>query len=188
MYKNIAIFASGSGSNAENIIRYFINSQLFKFPLIISNRADAYVHRRAENLNVRSVTFTRKDFETGESVLHLLRQYQIDAIVLAGFLLKIPGLIIDAFPDKMINIHPALLPRHGGKGMYGDHVHQAVRASGDKETGITIHFVNKHYDDGAIIFQAACAVEPSDSYQDIARKVHELEYLHFPRVIEMVFG
>lgn len=188
MPKNIAIFASGSGSNAENIIQYFKKSKELSFPLIISNKADAYVHQRAKNLNIKSVSFKKQDFETGEEILDLLHKFKIDAIVLAGFLLKVPESIINAYPDQIINIHPALLPKFGGKGMYGDHVHKAVRASGDTETGITIHFVNKHYDDGNIIFQAKCTVEPHDSYEDIARKVHELEYKHFPKVIEMIFG
>lgn len=188
MPKNIAIFASGSGSNAENIIRFFENSSKFHFPIIISNRQDAFVHERAKKLNVKSETFKKQDFETGEKILDLLKKLDIDIIVLAGFLLKVSELIVDAFPDKIINIHPALLPKFGGKGMYGDHVHKAVRSSGDTESGITIHFVNKHYDDGNIIFQAKCTVEPHDSYEDIARKVHELEYEHFPKVVEMVFG
>ncbi len=188
MIKNIAIFASGSGSNAENIIRYFQNSGLFLFPIIISNKPDAYVHQRAKNLKVKSVTFGKPDFETGEAILELLQQYKVDAIVLAGFLIKVPDLLINAFPDRIINIHPALLPNYGGKGMYGDHVHKAVRASGDTESGITIHFVNKQYDDGNIIFQAKCTVEPTDGYDEIAQKVHALEYEHFPKVIEMIFG
>ena len=188
MPKNIAIFASGSGSNAENIVRYFQNSEDFSFPLIISNKSDAYVHERAKNLNIKSVSFKKVDFESGEEILVLLQDHRIDAIVLAGFLLKVPETIINAFPDHIINIHPALLPKFGGKGMYGDHVHKAVRASGETESGITIHFVNKHYDDGNIIFQAKCIVEHTDSYEDIANKVHALEYEHFPKVIEMVFG
>lgn len=188
MPKNIAIFASGSGSNAENIIRYFQNSTNFRFPIIISNRAEAYVHERAKNLNIESISFKKQDFETGEKILELLKELDIDAIVLAGFLLKVPESIVDAFPDKIINIHPALLPKFGGKGMYGDHVHKAVRTSGETESGITIHFVNNHYDEGNIIFQAKCTVEPTDSYVDIARKVHELEYEHFPKVIEMILG
>ncbi len=188
MPKNIAIFASGSGSNAENIVRYFQNSEDFSFPLIISNKSDAYVHERAKNLNIKSVSFKKVDFESGEEILALLQDHRIDAIVLAGFLLKVPETIINAFPDHIINIHPALLPKFGGKGMYGDHVHKAVRASGETESGITIHFVNKHYDDGNIIFQAKCIVEHTDSYEEIANKVNELEYEHFPKVIEMVFG
>ncbi len=188
MPKNIAIFASGSGSNAENIVKYFKNSDLFHFPLIVSNRADAYVHERAKKLNINSVTLKKSAFETGETVLELLREYNIDVIVLAGFLLKVPELLINAFPDKIINIHPALLPKFGGKGMYGDHVHRAVKAARETESGITIHFVNKNYDEGNIIFQAKCIVEPTDSYEDIAEKVHKLEYEHFPKVIEKVFG
>lgn len=188
MSKNIAIFASGSGSNAENIIRYFQNSSVFRFPVIISNKAEAYVHERAKKLNINSVTFKKQDFETGERILQLLCELDVDAIVLAGFLLKVPELLVESFPDKIINIHPALLPKYGGKGMYGDHVHRAVRASGDTESGITIHFVNQHYDDGNIIFQAKCTVEPTDTYEDIAGKVHALEYEHFPKVVEMVFG
>ncbi len=188
MPKNIAIFASGSGSNAENIIKYFQNSDLFRFPLIISNRANAYVHGRAKSLNVKSVTFIKSDFETGEAILEILQEHNVDVIVLAGFLLKVPELLINAFPDRIINIHPALLPKFGGKGMYGDHVHKAVKAAGETESGITIHFVNKHYDEGNTIFQAKCLVEPTDSYEEIAEKVHALEYEHFPKVIEMVFG
>lgn len=188
MIKRIALFASGSGSNVENIISYFQDSKRFCFPVIISNKEDAYVHERAKKLGVQSVFFRKSDFETGEDVLNLLHKYDIDAVVLAGFLLKVPELIINAFPDRIINIHPALLPKFGGKGMYGDRVHQAVRASGDFESGISIHFVNKHYDDGNIIFQAKCVIEHTDSYEDIARKVHELEYEHFPKVIEMLWG
>ncbi|NLO72112.1 MAG: phosphoribosylglycinamide formyltransferase [Porphyromonadaceae bacterium] len=188
MAKNIAIFASGSGSNAENIIKYFENSNVFNFPVIISNRKNAYVHERANRLNINSVTFSKSDFETGEAILEILRENRVDAIVLAGFLLKIPEILINAYPDKIINIHPALLPKYGGKGMYGDHVHRAVRASGDTESGITIHYVNKNYDEGNIIFQAKCNVESTDSYEDIANKVHALEYEHFPKVVEMVFG
>ena len=186
MPKNIAIFASGSGSNAENIIRFFSRSDLFHFPVIVSNRADAFVHRRAEDLNIRSVTFGRKEFETGEAVLELLREYRVDAIVLAGFLLKVPELLIDAFPERIINIHPALLPKFGGKGMYGDRVHQAVVESGETESGITIHYINENYDEGAVIFQAKCDVLPGDSAADVAQKVHELEYRHFPAVIEEI--
>lgn len=188
MPKNIAIFASGSGSNAENIIRHFQNSEEFHFPIIVSNRLDAPVHDRAKKLQVESVSFPRKDFETGEKILHLLNELEVDGIILAGFLLKVPEVIVGAFPDKIINIHPALLPKYGGKGMYGDRVHQAVRGAGDTESGITIHFVNNQYDDGNIIFQAKCIVEPTDSYEDIARKVHLLEYEHFPKVIETIFG
>lgn len=188
MQKKIAIFASGSGSNAENIIRYFQDSTTLCFPLIISNKVDAYVHERAKSLHVTSLTYGKSDFETGESVLVALQKEAIDYIILAGFLLKIPTTIIHSFPDRIINIHPALLPNYGGKGMYGDHVHRAVRASGDVESGITIHYVNEHYDDGNIIFQKKCLIEPTDSYEDIAQKVHALEYEFFPKVIETIWG
>ncbi len=188
MIRNIAIFASGSGSNAENIINYFDRKGLFHFPLIVSNRASAYVHERAARLGVESVTFSKEDFTTGEKIVELLHQRQVDAIVLAGFLLKIPDALIDAFPNRIINIHPALLPKFGGKGMYGDHVHRAVRDSGDTESGITIHYVNNRYDEGAIIFQAKCSVNPQDSFEDIAENVHRLEYEHFPKVIEEIWG
>ena len=180
----IALFASGSGSNAENIIRYFEKNENFVFPVIVSNKADAYVHKRAENLQIPSYTFSKEDFFIGGKVLDLLKKNEIDAIVLAGFLLKVPQSLIDAYSEKIINIHPALLPKYGGKGMYGDKVHQAVKAAGEKESGITIHYVNENYDEGNIIFQAKCLVEPHDTPETIAEKVHHLEYEHFPKVIE----
>lgn len=184
---NIAIFASGSGSNAQNIIQYFEQSNHFIFPLIVTNKADAYVHQRAKALNIKSVNFSKDEFASGENILKLLSEYGIDAIVLAGFLLKVPESLIKAYPERIINIHPALLPKFGGKGMYGDNVHRAVRDSGDTESGITIHYVNQNYDEGNIIFQAKCPVVPTDSYEDIAQKVHELEYAHFPKVIEQLW-
>lgn len=185
---NIAILASGSGSNAENIIRNFKNSGYFRFPLIISNRVDAYVHERARTLNIGSVTFSAKEFKTGERVLQLLREEKIDAVVLAGFLLKVPENIVDAYPNAIINIHPALLPSYGGKGMYGEHVHRAVFEAGEKESGITIHYVSNEYDEGDIIFQAKCTIERGDRPEDIARKVQQLEHEHFPKVIEQIWG
>lgn len=184
---NIAIFASGSGSNAENIIRVLRTNPAFRFPLIVSNKSDAQVHRRAENLNVKSVTLPREAFADGEKVLETLKEHGIDGIVLAGFLLKMPASIIEKYPNKIINIHPALLPKYGGKGMYGARVHQAVKDAGETKSGITIHYVNENYDEGNIIFQAACAVAPNDTPDDIAEKVHALEYKHFPRVVEEVF-
>jgi len=180
--KRIALFASGSGSNAENIIRYFSNSSELEFPFIISNRPDAPVHERAKNLKVPSYYFSKSDFETGK-VLKFLQDQAIDLLVLAGFLLKIPENLLTAFPNRIINIHPALLPKYGGKGMYGLYVHEAVVAAGEKESGITIHYVNENYDEGKIIFQAKCPVFPDDSPEDVATKVHTLEYEHFPRVI-----
>lgn len=183
----IALFASGSGSNAENIIRYFEGRADFSFPLVVSNRADAYVHERAKALGVPSVTFPREDFVDGTRVQERLQAERVDAVVLAGFLLRVPQVLIDAFPGRIVNIHPALLPKFGGKGMYGHHVHEAVKAAGETESGITIHHVNGQYDEGDIIFQARCPISPDDTPDDIARKVHELEYEHYPRVIEQLW-
>jgi len=180
--KRIALFASGAGSNVENIIRYFSNSGELEFPLIVSNRPDAQVHERAKKYKIPSFVFMKNDFEDG-TVLKLLQEKAIDLIVLAGFLLKVPDNLIEAYRDRIINIHPALLPKFGGKGMYGSHVHEAVVASMEKETGITIHYVNENYDEGKVIFQAKCPVLPADSPDDVAAKVHALEYEHFPRVI-----
>lgn len=181
---NLAIFASGNGSNAENIIRYFLKSERIRVALILSNREDAFVHTRAQALGVPSRSFRKAEFDEGKSVLDALQAYSVDFIVLAGFLLKVSPPILEAYPDRILNIHPALLPKHGGKGMYGDRVHRAVIDAGDTESGITIHYVNEHYDEGAILFQARCQVLPTDSADDVAQKVHELEYLHFPKVIE----
>jgi len=194
MKKNVAILASGSGSNAENIIEFFKgkNSKEFKdskdngeicFPVIVSNKEDAYVHERAKKLGIPSYTFKKMDFENGK-VLELLQKYQIDFIILAGFLLKVPKNLLRAYPNKIVNIHPALLPKFGGKGMYGSHVHEAVVAAGEKESGITIHYVNENYDEGQIIFQAKCEVLPTDTPDNVAKKVHALEYEFFPKVIE----
>lgn len=182
----IAIFASGSGSNAENIVHYFSGSSEFQFPLIISNQTNAYIHKRAETLKIPSFTFTKEQFFDAKPVLELLTEYNIDAIVLAGFLLKIPTLLIQHFPDKIINIHPALLPKFGGKGMYGARVHQAVKEAGETETGITIHYVNENYDDGNIVFQARCPVSADDTAEMIAAKVHLLEHEYYPQVIEKI--
>ena len=181
---NIAIFASGNGSNAENIIRYFLKSEWIRVALILSNREDAFVHTRAQALGVPSRSFRKVEFEEGKPVLDALQAYSVDFIVLAGFLLKVSQPILEGYPDRILNIHPALLPKHGGKGMYGDRVHQVVVNAGDTESGITIHYVNEHYDEGTILFQARCKVLPTDSVDDVAQKVHELEYLHFPKVIE----
>ena len=183
----IAIFASGSGSNAENIVHYFSGSRQFQFPLIISNQPNAYIHKRAETLKIPSFTFTKEQFFDAKPVLELLTEYNIDAIVLAGFLLKIPTLLIQHFPDKIINIHPALLPKFGGKGMYGIKVHQAVKEAGETETGITIHYVNENYDDGNIVFQARCPVSADDTAEMIAAKVHLLEYEYYPQIIEKIW-
>jgi phosphoribosylglycinamide formyltransferase-1 len=182
--KNIAIIASGSGTNAENVIRYFKNSATVRVALILSNRPGAGVHERAKRLGVPSFTFTNAAFSEGTSVLRKLSDYDTHFIVLAGFLLKISAEIIHAYPGRIVNIHPSLLPGYGGKGMYGDHVHQAVVAAKETQTGITIHYVNEHYDDGAVVFQKACPVFPADTAADVAARVHELEYDCYPRIIE----
>lgn len=184
----IAIFASGSGSNAENIANYYSKSSVFEFPLIISNKADAFVHERAKKLQIPSFTFSREEFLAGDKIITLLNEHDIEYIVLAGFLLKIPTVLVDAYPNKIINIHPALLPKFGGKGMYGHHVHQAVVDAGETESGITVHYVNGNYDEGNIIFQAKCPVLPTDTADTIAEKVHALEYEHFPRIIGEIWG
>ena len=182
--KKIAIFASGSGSNAENIARYFKNNKYIKVDVILSNRKNAYVLKRAEKLNIPSYLFTKDELYHTNKIKDLLLNRGIDLIVLAGFLLLIPRHLIEAFPNRIINIHPALLPKYGGKGMYGDRVHQKVYENEDTESGITIHYVNENYDDGQIIHQEKFSVEPKDNVDDIAQKAHELEYKHYPRVIE----
>ncbi|MDD2314847.1 MAG: phosphoribosylglycinamide formyltransferase [Proteiniphilum sp.] len=182
----IAIFASGSGSNAENIANYFKSSTDIGVALILSNKQDAYVHERAKKLGIPSFTFTKAEFADGTEILEILREYEIDFIVLAGFLLKVSKSLLEAYPGRIVNIHPALLPKHGGKGMYGDRVHQAVLDAGETESGITIHYINEHYDEGDIIFQATCKVEPDDNFEMLAARVHALEYTHFPSVIEAV--
>ena len=180
----IAIFVSGSGTNCENIIRYFQGSERYHMSLVVSNRPDAYALERAKRLGVPSAVVPKADLSREEIILPLLRQYQIDFIVLAGFLPMVPDLLIDAFPRRIVNIHPALLPRHGGKGMWGHHVHEAVKAAGDTETGITIHYVTPVCDGGEIIAQFSTPLSPEDTPDTIAAKVHELEMAHFPRVLE----
>ena len=182
----IALFASGSGTNAENIAKYFTNNPLIKVSVIVSNNPHAYVHQRASALCIPSYSFTNDSFKDGKELLQLLAKYEIDFIVLAGFLLKIPDILLQRYPKKIINIHPALLPKYGGKGMYGDHVHKKVIEMGDTKSGITIHYVNQKYDEGEIIFQESCIISPKDSYEDVAKKVHDLEYAHFPHIIEGV--
>ncbi|MBB3187348.1 phosphoribosylglycinamide formyltransferase [Microbacter margulisiae] len=182
----IAIFASGSGTNAENITRYFNNQEAIKVALIVSNNSNAYVLQRALQLNVPTEICLKHELLDSQLVLSLLKKYEVDWIILAGFLLKIPDYLLEAYPKRIINIHPALLPKFGGKGMYGHHVHQAVVDAGATESGITIHYVNERYDEGDIIFQAKCRVFASDTPDDVAAKIHELEQMHFPKVIEHV--
>lgn len=183
---NIAIFVSGSGSNCENIIRYFSNRNDVNIKLVISNRADAYALIRAKNLNVESVVIPKSDFGKQTEVLNLLRNHEINFIVLAGFLLMIPDWLINAYPRRMINLHPALLPKFGGKGMYGHHVHEAVKAAGETETGMTVHWVSNVCDGGEIIEQFRTPLTPNDTPDTIADKEHVLEMEHFPQIIERV--
>jgi phosphoribosylglycinamide formyltransferase-1 len=184
--KNIIIFASGSGTNAENIINYFHSSNFAQVSHIVSNKADAYVLKRSELLNINALFFPKKDFYENDNVLDFLLNENPDLIVLSGFLLLLPSNIVSVFPKKIVNIHPALLPKYGGKGMYGDNVHKAILENQEVETGITIHYVNEKYDDGDIIFQKSCTVYPFDSMSSLKERVHKLEYEYFPKVIEKV--
>ncbi len=183
--KRIVIFASGSGSNAENIISFFKTKITATVTHVLTNKQHAKVLDRCKRLEVSSLVFDRNDFTETDKVLDFLKK-EADYIILAGFLWRIPAKIVEAFPGKIINIHPALLPKYGGKGMYGMHVHRAIRENNEEETGITIHFVNENYDEGAIIFQAKTVIVEQDSPEDIAQKVHELEYQYFPETIEKV--
>ena len=183
---NLAIFVSGSGTNCENIIRYFQNNQQVNISLVISNKADAYALVRAKHLNVETAVLPKSDFNNRELVLGLMSDYRIDFIVLAGFLLMIPDWLIDAYEHRMVNLHPALLPKFGGKGMYGHHVHESVKAAGETETGMTVHWVTNVCDGGEIIEQYKTVISPDDTPDDIAEKEHELEMEHFPKVIERV--
>jgi phosphoribosylglycinamide formyltransferase 1 len=180
----IAIFASGSGSNAENIANYFSNNPSVEVSLILTNNPNAFVLERAKKLGIKSLVFNKEQFLKTDEIVHFLLKNDINLIVLAGFLLKIPKNLIKAFPNKIVNIHPALLPKYGGKGMYGDKVHQSVIENKETESGITIHYVNEHYDEGEVIFQAKCEIAPTDTPNDLAAKIHELEYEHFPKVVE----
>ena len=183
---NIAIFVSGSGSNCENIIRYFQTNEQVNIALVVSNRADAYALTRAKNLNVPSVVLPKADFNNEEKVLKLMADHRIDFIVLAGFLLMIPDWLIAAYQRRMINLHPALLPKFGGIGMYGHHVHEAVHKANETETGMTVHWVSNVCDGGEIIAQFRTPITPDDTPDDIADKEHILEMEHFPQVIEAV--
>lgn len=184
--KKIVVLASGSGSNAENIVNYFKNDSNVEISAFITNNPDAFVIERANKLGVECKIFNRDAFyKTGE-VFRFLTEGGFDLIVLAGFLWLVPEDIVAHFPNRIINIHPALLPKYGGKGMYGDNVHKAVVANKEQESGITIHFINEKYDEGEYVFQTKCVVEPSDSYEDVAAKIHALEYKYFPEVIKQV--
>lgn len=180
----LAIFCSGSGTNAENIIRYFQGHTAIATAVVLANKPKAYALTRARNLGVPTEVFSKADFNTETSIIPLLALYNVTHIVLAGFLLLVPETLIKAFPDKIVNIHPALLPKFGGKGMYGLNVHQAVKDKAETETGITIHLVNQQYDKGEILFQATTKLEKLDTVEEIAHKVQQLEYQYFPKVIE----
>ena len=184
--KKVALFASGSGSNVQNISEYFQSNPHVEINLVLSNNPNAYVLERAKKLGIPTHVFTRDTFYNTREVVKILEEAQTDFIVLAGFLWLVPQNLIHAFPNRIINIHPALLPKYGGKGMYGSKVHEAVILNGEKESGITIHYVNKHYDKGSVIFQARCTVNPDDSPESLAKKVHQLEYEHYPKIIEQL--
>jgi len=182
--KKIAIFASGSGTNAQRIAEYFANHPTIKIELILSNKQNAYVLERAKKLNIPAIVFNREELKSKTGIVSFLKEKKIDLVVLAGFLWLIPPAFIAAFSKKIVNIHPALLPKYGGKNMYGMKVHEAVIAAGETESGITIHLVDELYDHGEIICQAKCKICENDTAEILANKIHELEYVHFPRVIE----
>jgi phosphoribosylglycinamide formyltransferase-1 len=190
--RNLAIFASGSGTNAENLIKYFSDHPEFRVAVVLCNKPDAFVLQRAERLGVPSVVFDKSQLvcssdstEEGKpSVAAILKQYDAFALILAGFLMRIPPHLIEAWPRRIINIHPALLPKYGGKGMHGMHVHEAVVAANEIESGITIHLVDEQYDHGKTLFQAKCEVLPCDTAMDVAAKIHLLEQEHFPTVVD----
>lgn len=184
--KRIVVFASGSGTNAENIINYFNQSDYARVELVLTNNSNAQVLERCKRLNTSALSFNRFSFYEQPHIEALLLSVNPDLIVLAGFLWKFTEKLLTHFPEKVINIHPALLPKYGGRGMYGMHVHEAVVNNKEKETGITIHYVNEHYDEGHIIFQATCDVDPDNSAQDVANKIHKLEMEHFPKVVESI--
>lgn len=182
----MAVFASGAGSNAEKLIHYFKSSEAGRVALVVCNKPGAGVLAIAEKENIPTLLLEKERFFRGDAYVPYLREQKIDFIILAGFLWKIPQPLISAYPKRIVNIHPALLPKYGGKGMYGQYVHEAVLNAGEVETGISIHYVDEHYDNGDIIFQTACPVLPGDKPGDIANRVHQLEHMHYPRVVERV--
>lgn len=181
----LAVFVSGGGTNLENIINYFSANEQVEVSMVVSNKADAYALQRAKNHGIPNAVISRKQFTEDEATV-MAAVKDCDFIILAGFLVKVPDYLIDAYPKRIINIHPALLPKYGGKGMYGHHIHEAVKAAGEKETGITIHFVNNELDAGEHIAQFKVALSDEDTSDTIAAKIHELEQAHFPKVIESV--
>ena len=185
---NIAIFVSGSGTNCENLIKYFADSERVNIALVVSNKSDAQALERAEKLGVPTAVTPKADLNDPNVMLPLLKRYDIGFIVLAGWLPLIPNFLIEAYPHKIINIHPALLPKYGGKGMWGHHVHEAVKAAGETETGMTVHWVTPVCDAGEIIAQYKVVLSPDDTVEDIAEKEHQLEMNHFPKVVEEVIN
>ncbi|MGB4776664.1 MAG: phosphoribosylglycinamide formyltransferase [Daejeonella sp.] len=186
MKKRIAIFASGSGSNAQKIMEHFKKHAYAEVVLILSNNAEAYVLQRADNFEMPTHIFDKHEFYQTDDIVNLLKNLHIDMVVLAGFLWLIPPNLLQAFPDQIINIHPALLPKFGGKGMYGDKVHQSVLESGEEESGITIHFVNDNFDEGEIIYQSRFRIEKEDDLEMLRFKVQQLEHQYYPKIIEQV--
>lgn len=182
--KNIAIFASGSGTNAENIIKHFLGSKIAKVRIVLCNKQDAFVLKRAEKYGIPTFVFSKEDLISTPKIIDILDDNEIDVIVLAGFLLLMPSNIVDKYRGKILNIHPALLPSYGGKGMYGDNVHKSVIASSEAVSGITIHHVNEQFDSGDIIFQAKTQIDSNDTFDTLAQKIHLLEQKYFPSVIE----
>lgn len=183
--KKVVVFASGAGTNAENLVRYFSNHQEIVIPFVLSNAPNAKVHEKMASLGIPSYTFTKTAFTDG-TVLRMLQEHQVDFIVLAGYMLLIDNEMLEAYYQRIVNIHPSLLPKYGGKGMHGDKVHEAVVAAGEKESGITIHYLNERYDEGDVVFQAVCEVLPTDTPDDVAAKVHALEYEWYPKVVEQL--
>ena len=188
MKKRIVIFASGSGTNTENIIKYFKQSKIGEVVLVLSNKKDAKVLEKSKNHNIKSLYFNKETLFSEDGILKTLQETKPDLIVLAGFLWKFPETILKEYPNKVINIHPALLPKYGGKGMYGNYVHEAIIANKEPETGITIHYVTENYDEGAIIFQKKTPLSTNETPETVAEKVHTLEYEHFPKVIEKLLS
>lgn len=184
--KRIAIFASGSGSNAQKIMEHFKRSDEAEIVLILVNNPEAYVLQRADNFEIPTHIFDRHEFYDTDNIVKMLKNLQVDLIVLAGFLWLVPKNLLLAFQNKIINIHPALLPKFGGKGMYGDNVHRAVLAAGEEESGITIHFVNENFDEGEIIHQSRFKIEPEDDLEMLKFKIQQLEHLHYPKVVENI--
>jgi len=182
----IAIFASGSGSNAENIILHFLENKGVEVALVLSNKSDAFVLERAKKYSIPSLVFTHDELNNSSKVVDALKECNACTVILAGFLLKIPEYMIRTYPNAIVNIHPALLPKYGGKGMYGMNVHKAVVENKERKSGITIHYVNEHYDEGAIIFQATCDIDVNDTPEVVQNKVQELEAIHFPKIIESI--